>query len=71
MDRMRLYLRTWGVMENQINGYAEPGLQMKLRRLIPSLSLRADVAAPVWSRAAGLPEAFRHDNMITNARCVR
>ena len=56
-----------GVMENRINGYAETWSADEVAPLNTiAVELRADVAAPVWSRAAGLPEAaFRHDNMIT------
>ena len=56
-----------GPEENRIDGDAETWSTDKTASLNTiAVELKADVAAPAWSRAAGLPEAaFRHDNMIT------
>ena len=56
-----------GTLENRIDGYAETWSTDETASLNTiAVELKADVATPVWSRAAGLPEAaFRHDSMIT------
>ena len=56
-----------GARENRIDGDAETWSADETASLNTiAVELKADVAAPAWSRAAGLPDAaFRHDNMIT------